>query len=220
MNHWDVDVISLSVGWGSGTHFDAVEQAIRSASSRAPTRKNVLVFAAAGNDPTQDVQFPAYLDGLLPVFSCGGDTVSNFNSRGSSRNYFCFPGEDVRSYWPRSAPGGYPTELNSWEKTDRGTSQSTAIAAAVAACVLEFKREYENLRDMSEPPWNSLALESMRTPTGMSRVFRWMSQVKQGPMFPRPWRTIAWREGQEDRNAAMQRIANEMERHLRGLDNE
>ncbi len=104
------------------------------------TRHDVLLFAAASNDRHLEeapIGFPAIDDNVICIFS---EKTPSFRSTFSplgreSWNNFSVLGEEVEGAWISEAVGDQGTTTR-----QSGTSCATAIAAGVAALILEFSR--------------------------------------------------------------------------------
>lgn len=96
--------------------------------------QKVLLFAAASNNSDTELGFPACLPEVICVYSNKNWTVqSKFCKLGKEKNYnFSIIGEDVEGAWPLCLNNGKET------RRQTGTSCSTAIAAGVAALILEY----------------------------------------------------------------------------------
>lgn len=116
---WKVDVINMSLG-GAG-YTTAEQQAVTNAYNAG-----IAVFAAAGNDGSQTISYPAG----LPYVICVAATNTN-HTRASFSNY--------GTWVDLSAPGVgiYSTiQGNAYGSMD-GTSQATPVAAGTAAVLLQ-----------------------------------------------------------------------------------
>ncbi|RDL37538.1 uncharacterized protein BP5553_04971 [Venustampulla echinocandica] len=143
-NIWKVDIISLSLGFTEDD--EDLRDEIRKACA-----SNILIFAAAANNTTNEItpiRFPARMKEVFCIFASNGHgRPSDFNPQPKSdRPNFTFPGEKVEGAWP----AGIPTEgsfvrKDAVYKSQDGTSCATPVAAAVAAGILEFAwQEREN----------------------------------------------------------------------------
>ncbi|KAE9978966.1 hypothetical protein EG328_001174 [Venturia inaequalis] len=201
---WDVDIISLSVGYD-----DEEPQIVRDAIDNA-VDNNVLVFAAAGNDPSKPPGFPARMERVIPIYAYSSRSNGPWESNARTRwtDYFCAPGEAVSPYDLRVHDG--------IEQQRSGTSQSTAFASATAACVLEFARQYKQDRDDDEDTADWPALDSeermrlLRTPRGMGRILKLLSSTKSGPMYLEPWHEMCVPHGEDDADRSRMRFADKM----------
>jgi len=132
-----VDIISLSLGFTDDD--EDLRDQIRKACAN-----NILIFAAAANNTTNDVipiRFPARMKEVICIFSSNSyGQPSKFNPPARyNRPNFTFPGEQIRGAWPSKIPGQGTFRINGAQyKEQDGTSCATPIAAAVAAGTLEF----------------------------------------------------------------------------------
>lgn len=128
---WKVDIISIS--WGYPQTVPEIQSAIRYAFYR-----KTIVMAAAGNKgniPKNPVSFPANMRQVLCINSATGyNKPSAFNPSPTLDRTLTILGESVRAAWPMSLGHGGTSEQS-------GTSQAVAIAAGVAALVLEYSQQ-------------------------------------------------------------------------------
>lgn len=127
---WKVDVINMSLG-GAGyadEEADAVNRAYNA---------GIAVFAAAGNDGSQTISYPAGLPNVI----CVAATNTN-NSRASFSNY--------GAWVDLAAPGVgiYSTIQGGYGSMD-GTSQATPVAAGTAAVLLQAGIKDSNGADLT-----------------------------------------------------------------------
>ncbi|KAK6526011.1 hypothetical protein TWF281_011052 [Arthrobotrys megalospora] len=124
----NVDIIVMALGF-SRSH-ERIKKAIDAA-----TAANILIFAAAGNWGGHDrVAFPARLDNVICMFSA---TPWNKNSHDINpppypwnTHNFAILGQEVNMHGPSQHP-----------RILKGTSVSSAIAAGLAASLLDFSRQ-------------------------------------------------------------------------------
>ncbi len=141
--------ISLAGGTSSSTLQSAVDHA---------WTKGAVIFAAAGNNGTSNLVYPAACNHVVAVSATNSDdTLANFSSFGS--------------WIDLSAPGNYITTLvngggyGAWE----GTSFASPIAAGVAALVLSLQPAMANTTLVSLLEQNSDDLG----PAGHDSSFGW-----------------------------------------------
>ncbi|KAK3942414.1 peptidase S8/S53 domain-containing protein [Diplogelasinospora grovesii] len=159
-----VDIINLSFGFPSfHERLRPILEAILEARA-----KNVLVFAAAGNEGgNQGVFWPAKLPDVIRINAadCNGNAASFSPTDGAQRR-ICTLGEAV--------PSCEPDTNNNNETVHRsGTSFATPIAAAIAAIVLGFIDGADSL-DLPEDFKGSEGFKGLkrrlRTRSGMESV--------------------------------------------------
>jgi subtilisin family serine protease len=184
---WGVDILSLSLGFIVDD--DGVQDAIRKANAN-----NVLIFAAAANNTTNEVtpiRFPARMKDVFCIFASNAyGRPSDFNPPPRyDRENFTFPGEKIEGAWPSSLADEKAFERRSrWYKYQDGTSCATPIAAAIAAGVLEFawqEREHQIRR-----------VKLLSHFSGMSDVFlnRMVDRHRAGDgryLYVKPWKMIS-----------------------------
>jgi subtilisin family serine protease len=176
---WKVDIISMSFGFR--TNPGKIGEAIQYAQS-----KNTLVFAAAGNSGSlEEVRYPARHPMALCVHAAtghGNTFEGNPTKRGDTSN-FALLGVAVR--------GKVPSDPN--EKLRSGTSQATAVAAGVAALILQIMRDHEKETGhlVSHHAYTD-AMIQLRQIHGMREVFKSMcNRDKRGEYdIVEPWRLL------------------------------
>ncbi|KAK8131810.1 hypothetical protein PG984_008248 [Apiospora sp. TS-2023a] len=134
---WCCDIINLSLGFTRG--IPSIDDAIKSA-----TNANILIFAAASNDGANSTHaYPAWHSRVLCIHSTDGyGNRSRFNPSpddhgegGGCLDGFSIVGEHVSGAWPSNLS---PENDNACRRRISGTSFAAPVAAALAACVLEF----------------------------------------------------------------------------------
>ncbi|RSL82940.1 hypothetical protein CDV31_016889 [Fusarium ambrosium] len=155
-----VDIISISAGFKEEGH-DELEAQIKMATAGG-LEPEILVFAAASN--WQNISGVAYPASMTDRW--------NPNPRQNAAN-FAILGEDV--------------VLDSGAKLVGGTSVSTALAAGLAAKLLDFSRQPDVQSWMSK-----LSREKMKTKAGMSAILKEMSRnnVSEGYECVAPWEIL------------------------------
>ncbi|WP_323675502.1 S8 family serine peptidase [Halorubellus sp. PRR65] len=114
------DVINMSLGGGGYT--DTMKNAVSYA-----TNNGSLVFAAAGNDGSQGVSYPAAYSECVAVSAVDdSENLASFSQYGSSVE-LCAPGVDVLST---------TTETRGSYETLSGTSMATPVTSGVAGLTL------------------------------------------------------------------------------------
>lgn len=171
-----VDIISISAGFKEGGHAELEKQIkVATAGSTGP---EILVFAAASNwQNISGVAYPASMtDRVICIFSCSGGLIHSRHWNPTRREHaanFAMLGEDVI--------------LDSGVKLPGGTSVSTALAAGLAAKLLDFSRQPDVQSWMSKASQNR-----MQTKAGMSAIFTAMSRnnVSDGYECIAPWKIL------------------------------
>jgi len=132
VDQWNVDIISLSMGWGDD------KQPVVDALNYAQSRKK-LVFAATANSgarSTSGIMFPARRSNVISIDAADGDgdfaTGNPPNDRLVLR--LAAPGDSVLS--------AFPYHLDSTgSRRMSGASVATPIAAGLVGLILEFARQ-------------------------------------------------------------------------------
>ncbi len=114
------DVINLSLGGSGGT------QTMKNAASYA-TAQGALIVAAAGNNGTRGVSYPAALSECMAVSALNPDESFASYSQYGEDIELTAPGTNVLSTWP--APGTNYNRIS-------GTSMATPMVAGVAGLTL------------------------------------------------------------------------------------
>lgn len=175
---------------------DEMRDEIRKASAN-----NILIFAAAANNTTNEVipiRFPARMQEVFAIFSSNAQgRPSDYNPPPkSSRKNFMFPGEKIEGAWPASLSDKETFVRNkATYKVLDGTSCATPIAAAIAAGVLEFAWQ-ERVYQVSR-------VKLLKHITGMSDLFvrRMVDDYKVGEasyLYVKPWKLISTRRLKAD----------------------
>ncbi|KAL2692428.1 hypothetical protein Neosp_002837 [[Neocosmospora] mangrovei] len=171
-----VDIISISAGFKDECH-DELEAQIKMATAGGAAPE-ILVFAAASNwQNINGVACPASMtDRVIGIFCCNGGLKNSRQWNPNPRNHaanFAMLGEDVA--------------LDSGMRLLGGTSVSTALAAGLAAKLLDFSRQPD------VQSWISKASrEKMKTKAGMSAILKEMSRnnVNEGYECIAPWEIL------------------------------
>lgn len=189
----EVDIISMSFGF-EYDHYE-ITQAIRKAKSR-----NIIMFAAAGNKGySSKIAFPAKSSDVISIYSADGHgSPSAFNPELSQvGENFSVLGEGVESSWPLSLQEGST-------KRSSGTSVATAIAAGLAALLLDFLRE--NPSNM--PPEK---LSRLTSPDAIRLLFRYMSSSRGKFGDVVPWKLLSSKATHAQIEATIDRIVSEQD---------
>ncbi|KAI8724179.1 hypothetical protein NCS52_00275600 [Fusarium sp. LHS14.1] len=171
-----VDIISISAGFKDECH-DELEAQIKMATAEGEAPE-ILVFAAASNwQNINGVAYPASMtDRVIGIFCCNGGLKNSRQWNPNPRNHaanFAMLGEDV--------------VLDSGMRLIGGTSVSTALAAGLAAKLLDFSRQPDVQSWMSRA-----SRDKMRTKAGMSAILKEMSRknVSEGYECVAPWEIL------------------------------
>lgn len=142
------------------------------------TAPEILVFAAASNwQNINGVAYPASMtDRVIGIFCCNGGLKNSRQWNPNPRNHaanFAMLGEGVA--------------LDSGVRLLGGTSVSTALAAGLAAKLLDFSRQPDIQSWMSKA-----SREKMKTKAGMSAILKEMSRnsVSEGYECVAPWEIL------------------------------
>jgi hypothetical protein len=156
-----------------------VSEAIQYANDR-----HVLLLAAAGNNGSTDkVRFPARDTNVLCIHAATGfGNMYNGNpTKKDNTNNFALLGVALNGFAPA---GQTPTEVRR-----SGTSQATAVAAGVAALILQIVRD--SREKVSTMGWFPQKCESawleLKQLDGMRRVFEKMSTQRGDYEIVTPW---------------------------------
>jgi serine protease len=121
----------INCSWGSSFGGNAGQDVI----DYATINKDVLVVAAAGNDASENLFYPASYNNVLNVASTNNiDRKSSFSNFGFNIDV-CAPGDNVLSTWESS------TYINS-----SGTSMASPVVAGAAALVRSQFPQYNALQ--------------------------------------------------------------------------
>lgn len=116
----NVDVINMSISFAESS--EVLKEAVKLAD-----RNNILLVAAAGNDSSNTLYYPASYDGVIKVGAINqSGVIANFSTRGEDVD-FAAPGVNI-----------YTTNIGGKYKTVSGTSFSSPLVAALAATMLSF----------------------------------------------------------------------------------
>lgn len=170
-------------------HETKIEDAIEDAQKKKP----VLVFAAASNNTAlqnEPVGFPARCDDYVICInsSTASDIKSTFSPAGvGGQANLSVVGEDIWAAWSRQCPNHNSDEL---EVCLDGTSPATAIAAGVAALILDFARQYDNApSDANLEDWEWARHRLGMTQNMRAVIWTCMTRKRVGAEynFIRPW---------------------------------
>jgi hypothetical protein len=145
------------------------------------------MFGAASNGGGDTrVTYPAKYHEVICIFSTDGKgNPSSYNPtlRGHSSYNFATLGDGVNSAWPNALLGRPKGSLGCPGRRLASSSISAAIAAGIAACVLDFAV----VNDMPDDLYKKL-----RRRQGMEAVFgRLMSDERGGLHYIHPWKLFS-----------------------------
>ena len=183
VEEWDVDIISMSFGLRPPSLEDDMPEWRRikgEIQEKIDSAKRRLFFAAAENEGKNErCAFPATHDDVFCIHASdglGNDAGINPPIGDTQNNFMTL---------------GVGLEFLEGHNSDRvikdGTSFATAIAAGMAASILDLTSRTAELKE-----WSKRAL---RTPRGMRMLFREMSGSDRGE--PRPY-VAPWNYWQRD----------------------
>ncbi|KAE8454421.1 hypothetical protein EG329_000043 [Mollisiaceae sp. DMI_Dod_QoI] len=191
-DEWHVDIISMSFGFEAQQE-DLVEVV---KSIEAAYDKNIVMLAAVSNDgnrPLDPIAFPARHPYVICINSADGDgNKSSFNppapnGKGKTRraDNFSILGQGIRSCWPEKVEteGIRRTEEHGTFKECSGSSSATAVAASVAALIMELGEKKRGLIAKHR---------KLKTYRGIQQVFTLMAGEDEIEDFKniRPWRVF------------------------------
>jgi hypothetical protein len=174
---WKVDIISMSFGFTKRPK--AISDAIDYAYSH-----QVLLFAAAGNSGIlEKARYPARDPHVFCIHAASGfGNVYDGNplKEGFASN-FALLGVALNGHAPA---GQEPAQIRR-----SGTSQATAVAAGVAALVLQIMRDSKSEISKIGRTLQSYksAMLQLKRMDGMRKVFEKMSSAKNGHEVVMPW---------------------------------
>lgn len=153
----DVDIISMSFAF-RGEQSD-IDKAIRAAQKR---EKGVLMFAAASNNTALEMEpvgYPAtFTSCVICINSSTADgEKSKFSPDGvNGQPNFSAIGENINAAWSTSNMNQSITRCSEGlYRMISGTSSATAIAAGIAALILDFSRkDIQGFNDDELRDWN------------------------------------------------------------------
>ncbi len=150
-----VQVVSMSFG---GSQYSA---AMQEACNQA-AEKGITLVAAAGNDTSDDAQYPAAYDNVISVASIDkDDTLSEFSNYGSWVDIAAPGGAYIFSEGP------YNSKVKDYITGMGGTSQATPQVAAVAALIYSVNPTFVNTKTLDTPR----AVEALLMETTNNQVY-------------------------------------------------
>jgi subtilisin family serine protease len=148
--------------------------------------RGVLLMAAAGNSgSTEDVRYPARDRHVMCIHAATalGNMYDGNPTRKANASNFAILGVAVQGVG--IAPARQAVSL----VRRSGTSQATAVAAGVAALIIQIMRE--SRAEVLKGGWSSQryesALSQLKTLDGMLRVFEKISEQRDGYDVVLPW---------------------------------
>ena len=157
-----VQVISMSLGGPS--YSDAMQEACTSAAEQG-----ITVIAAAGNESTDEVHYPAGYDNVISVASAEkDDTLSDFSNYGDWVDIVACGGKFIYS----EAPYGSSKDYTAYA----GTSQATPQVAAVAALMYEANPSFTDDTTIDTPN----AIRKILLSTTDGKEYKYSSHVVKG----------------------------------------
>lgn len=143
--------------------------------------KNVLMVAAASNrGGNAGLTWPAKSSLVLSIFATDGD--GNYHGKSPTsqtyRNNFATLGCAVKSWWPEHLGKGLEIRRS-------GTSTATAVAASIAATIMDIVRQKKRATNLSQQGLERL--KKLGTADGMGAVFREMVDCGLGCDYLEPW---------------------------------
>ena len=126
---YDIKVISLSVGFQGSPGPEELAE-LQDAVQNARTRYSIDVVAAAGNESSAEISYPAAAPGVLAVGAADAQRERCAFSNTGSQLALLAPGCDLEEANPLSGSPEYDYA---------GTSQATAITAAVLAALRAYR---------------------------------------------------------------------------------
>jgi hypothetical protein len=178
---WDVDIISLSLGFSDEVR--SIQEAITTAEKIK--KHKILFFAAANNDGLNEKEmFPAFSESVISVRGTrhDGSFIQQFNpetwSHKAGTNLYGTISQDI------------PCDWTAGRLTKSGCSVATPIVAAIAAMIIWFvgskKESFLGLENVQE---------IIRTRRGILAVFSVMTEEqRQSSIYHRylaPWQLFS-----------------------------
>jgi hypothetical protein len=184
---WQVDIISMSFGFESD--YQPVIEAIETA-----YEKDIVMLAAVSNDgnrPFDPIAFPSRHPCVICINSADGNgnkslfnpQASNHQGKTHREDNFSILGQSVRSCWPENVLADDVDNRNKEQgcfKVSSGSSVATAIAASVAALIMELGERKRGLIAKHK---------KLKTYRGIQQVFTRMAGEDEAGGFKniRPW---------------------------------
>lgn len=191
-----VDIINISAGFRND--HSELRKAIKEAHE-----KEILIFAAAANwgNAGPGPAFPAAIrDHVFCISSCGGDLWAsekmNPPGRNNADNFACL-GENVR--------------LEGYKEALTGTSVASALAAGLAARILDFSRHVDSREAGCDE-------QKLRTRPGMRAVFKKISKKDDLFRCIAPWLLCQGPSVPSDIQAGRKQIQKVIKRALEKMD--
>lgn len=175
---WKVDIICIPSGFRSDLSNTPFRDQLYKAVTFTPEDPKTLIFAAASNRGfSSEITYPGCLSKyskLICLFAAAGDgdpQTLRLNPAAVPKTYnFSLLGEGIK--------------ISPKDRPCRGTSYSTAIAAAIAASIMDFANHSDTRGKIRD-------VRYLREVEGMTSVFASMTAVlKDGYHILEPWKLM------------------------------
>lgn len=171
---WEVDIITMSFG------FPGLDPTIDNALTHAAAKNTILIAAASNSGNRHPIAWPARAEQVICIHSLHGDGDHSSYTPNSRPQDYGILGQAVSSYWPPHFNAGISV-LRS------GTSGAAAIAAGVAALVLEYAQQKLPLYARPGSKMDEHVIRRLRSNAGMRIAFGLMAENRNGQNCIIPW---------------------------------